>query len=335
MKKLQPVLDLINTLIVNQVQVELASTGEQSLGVKALVSSVLLKTPQTQGLTVEDIAVSLEKLQLPNPDDLNLYLTVVLEKVDLSIAQDFWPGAARLAKNPIVNNLGILVDRVEVRNLRVEVELAPSKIVDLRVRMESLRLKVRNQLMKEVTHLNLEVLDFDLKEKNKKKALGEARVRVQDLKLRIMELMLNRLIEVGRDRMPSKLSSIDIALNDSIMRLTVKTNMLPMSIPIELQLSTRDNLLGIYIVKIFIGLARPLVLKAVERVAAKRREISASGDNIWINPWLKLPIKPQAKIERFTVEGGALVFQLGQLPVEPAPAPPAVWEEPVEEPTSA
>ena len=344
MKKLQPVLDLINTLIVQQVDVDLASTSEQSLGIKTSISKVLLKTRQAEGLTVEDIQVSVEKLQLPHPEDFNLYLTVVLERLDLLIDPAFWGRAAKTARQAVVGKLGILVDKVELRNVRVEIELSPAKLVDLRVTMQSCRVKLVGQLMTEVTNLNLEVLNFDLREKDKKKALAQATVRLQDLRVRVMEIMLNRAFDVIRDRIPAKakLTNIDIALIESTMRLTIKTGFLPMAIPIELQMSTRDNLFGIYIVKIFIGLARPLILKAIQTFAAGKREVTAAESNIWINPWVKMPVKLDCRVERFCVDGGALVIEFGQLPVQAVAAPPAIeapaadpHEEEVSEPVEA
>jgi hypothetical protein len=337
MKKLQPVLDLISTLIVEQVEVDLASVSEQALGVKTLISKVLLKTRKADGLTVENIQVSVEKLQLPHPEDLNIHLTVVLENLDLLIFPEFWGRAARMARQAVVGKLGVLVDKVELRNVRIEIELSPAKLVDLRITMESCRVKLVGQLMQEVSNLNLEVLNFDLSEKDKKKALAAATVRLQDLRVRIMEITLNRAFDVVRDRIPSKakLSNVDIALIEETMRLTIKTGFLPMAIPVELQMSTRDNLFGIYIVKIFIGLARPLILKAIQTFAAGKREITASESNIWINPWVKIPVALECRVARFCVENGALLIEFGQLPIQvTAPPPaltPAVEDAPVED----
>ena len=333
MKKLQPVLDLVNTILLQQLQVSLTSAGDQALGVKTSIDKILLKTESAEGLSLEQIQVCVEKLQLPHPEDFNLYATVLLENLDLNIDPAFWGRAAKTAKNPIVGKLGILLDRVEVRNLRVELTLSPSKVADVIVTMESCRIKLVGQLMQETTNLKLEVYNFDLRQKDKKKALGEATIRLQDVRVRVLEMMMNRVIEVVREKIPSKLSSLDIALIDSTMRLNLKLSIFPMHIPIELQLSTRDNLFGIYIVKIFIGFARPVILKLLQSFAANRREISASGDNVWINPWIKIPLKPECKVERFAIESGALLIQFGPLPEAQPKALPAPLEEQQDEPT--
>ncbi|MBN9418737.1 hypothetical protein ABS71_07185 [bacterium SCN 62-11] len=338
MKKLQPVFELVNTILLQQLQVGLSSAGDQAIGVKTSIDQILLKTEAAEGLSLEQIQVTLEKLQLPHPADLNLYATIVLENVDLNIAPAFWARAAKLAKNPIVGKLGVLLDRVEVRNLRVEVKLTPAKVADVVVTMESCRIKLVGQLMQETTTLKLEVFNFDLRQKDKKKALGEATIRLQDVRIRVLEMMMNRVIDVVRDKIPSKVNGIDIALIDSTMRLDLKLKLgpLPMQVPVEVQLSTRDNQFGIYIVKIFLGMARPIILKAIQTFAAGRREISASGDNIWINPWGKIPIKPELNVERFAIESGALLIQFGTLPeaqVKALPAPVEAIEpdEPTEE----
>ena len=257
----------------------------------------------------------------------------MLENLDLNIEPAFWGRAAKTAKNPIVSKLGILLDRVEVRNARVEITLSPAKIADVMVTLESCRIKLMGQLMQETTNLKLEVYNFDLRQKDKKKALSEATIRLQDVRVRVLEMMVNRVIEVVRDKIPPKLTSLDIAFIDSTMRLNLKLSVFPVQIPIELQLSTRDNLFGIYIVKIFVGFARPVILKLLQSVAANRKEISASGDNVWINPWVKIPLKPECKVERFAIESGALLIQFGSLPEAQPKALPAPVEEPLDEPT--
>ena len=330
MKKLQPVFDLVNTILLQQLQVGLSSVGDQAIGVKASIDQILLKTEAAEGLSLEQIQVTVEKVQLPHPADLNLYATVLLEYLDINIAPAFWGRAAKTAKNPVVGKLGILLDRVEVRNLRIEVKLSPLKVVDLQVTMESCRIKLMGQLMQETTTLRLEVFNFDLRQKDKKKALADATIRLQGMRVRVLEMMMNRVIEVVREKIPSKVNGIDIALIDSTMRLDLRLKLgpLPMQVPVELQLSTRDNQFGIYIVKIFVSMARSFILMGIQKFAAGRKEISASGDNIWINPWGKIPVKPELKVERFAIESGALLIQFGSLPEAEPKALPAPMVEP-------
>lgn len=327
MKKLQPVLNLINSVIVNHIQVDVASVSDDALGVNSKIGSILLSSGGVQGLSLEDIQVVVERVQLPTPEDLNLYLTLRLERLDLNIALDFWPKAARLAKNPMVGKFGTMLDRVEVRNLRVAVELSPAKVVDLRVTLESCQVTLKDRLMKEVTNLNLEVLDFDLKEKDKKKALGAATIRLQDLQVRILEILLNRLLEAGRDRIPSiaKITSIEIALNEDTLRLAIKSGWWFTTIPLGLRFSTRNNLLGVFID--VVGPVRKFVLGKVHKKAAGKRELSVDGDKIWIDPWMKAPVKVQCKMERFCIDSGALVLKFGTL-AKALPPPTPVAEDP-------
>lgn len=336
MKKLHPVFEVINTILLQHLQVGLSAVGEQGIGVKASIDQILLKTEAADGLSLEQIQVTVERLQLPYPGDPNLYATVLLESLDLNLLPQLWARAAKLAKNPIVSKLGILLDRIEVRNVRVEVKLSPTKVADIQVAMESCRIKLMGQLMQETTNLKLEVYNFDLRQKDKKRALGEATIRVADVRVRVLEMMMNRVIEVVREKIPPKVGGLEIAFIDSTLRIDAKVKLgpIPMQVPVELQLSTRDNMFGIYIVKIFVGMVRPMILAAIKKVAANRKEISASGDNIWINPWPKLPIKPDIKVERFAIESGALLIQLGSLPEyqpKALPAPAAAVEEPEDE----
>lgn len=316
MKKLQPVFDLINWIVVQSLEVRLGSASDEAVTVGARLQSVLLRTDEAEGLALQEIQASVERLQLPHPGDPNLYATLRLDRLDLDIAPSFWERASKLAKNPQVKKLGILLDRVEVRNARVEVALSPARIADIVVTLESCRVKLLGQLVQETLDLRLEVLDLDLAEKNRKKALSEATVRLGDLKIRLLEVMLNRLIEIGRDKFPAKakLNNLEIALVDNLLRITIKTGYLPMAIPVELKLSTRDNQLGIYIVKIFISMARGLILSAVNHVTANKPEVKVQGDNLWINPWVKAPFPVDARFERFVVEDGAVLLQFASLP---------------------
>lgn len=318
MKKLQPVLDLLNTLVVEHIRVHFASLSDQALGVSSQISRIDLKAGDLEGVTLENLVAAVESVQLPSPGDLNLYATLFLDQVDLLLSPNFWPRAARLAREAIVGKLGILADRVEVRGVRIRLCLSPEKRLNLSLEMASCQVKLMGQLMVDVAALKLKVAGLDLQEKDRKKALKEAAVRLEDLQIRVYELTMNRAVEVIRDKLPSKarLNALDIALSERTMRVTVKTGYLPMSIPIELQMSTQNNLFGIYIVKIFVGLARPLILKAVQTFAASKPEVSASGDNLWIDPWIKIPLAIQCRVETFNIEGGALRIGFGSLPEE-------------------
>lgn len=334
MKKLQPVLDLINTILVQSVQVQLASVSDDAIGVSTQVSKISLLAAEAEGLTIEDIRFNVESIKLPSPQNLNLEATLYLEHLNLLIAPAFWPRASKMAKNPLVAKLGILVDRVEVRGVRIQVSLTPAKVVSVRVTMDSCRVTLMGQVMQEVENLDLEVQGLDLKEKDKKKALQSSSIRLQNVQVKVYELTMNRAFDVIRDKIPSKakLSSLDIALIESTMRVTVKSGYFPMSVPIELQMSTRNNLFGIYIVKVFIGLARPFILKAVQTFAASKPEVSASGDNIWIDPWVKIPLPVEARVETFVVRSGALVIGFGSLPERPRLEAPPVQAEADEPP---
>lgn len=318
MKKLQPVLDLLNTLVVEQIRVNLASLSDQALGVSSQISRIELKSGDVEGITLENLVAAVESVQLPYPGDLNLYATLFLDQVDLLLSPNFWPRAAHLAREAMVGKLGILADRVELRGARLRLCLSPEKCLNLSLEMASCQVKLMGQLMVDVAALKLNVDGLDLQQKDRKKALKEATVRLEDLQIRVYELTMNRAIEVIRDKLPSKarLNALDIALSERTMRVTVKTGYLPMSIPIELQMSTQNNLFGIYIVKIFVGLARPLILKAVQTFAASKPEVSASGDNLWIDPWIKIPLAIQCRVETFHIEGGALRIGFGSLPKE-------------------
>lgn len=328
MKKLQPVLDVIHQVLISQIQLQLSSVSDHALGLRTSVGSLALKTETAEGLTFEDIQVHLESLKPPSLEDPNLRAVLVLERLDLTIAPAFWGRAAKLARQAIVGNLGLLLDKVELRGLRIEVSLSPSKVADVRVTMESCLVRLMGITMKEVLGLDLEVLGLDLQEKDRKKALQAARVQLHQLKVKVSERMMNRAIDVARDKIPSKakLTSLDIALVERSMKVTIKTGYFPMAIPVEIQMTTRDNLFGIYIVKVIVGLARPLILKAIQTFASGKPELQASGDHVWINPWVKVPVKVETRVERFAIVEGSLVIEFGEKAVVEALPVPEVTE---------
>lgn len=323
MKKLEPLLGLINTVLLQQLEIHLGSRGDQALGVTTRTSSIALKTEEAEGLVIQDIRFSVEHLQLPHPGDLNLYVTILLERVDLDIDGSFWPRAAKVAKNPLVAKLGILLDRVEVRNLRVRVALSPAKIADIHVTMESAQVRLRNQLMKEVTGVDLEVNHFDLTEKNKKKAMAAAQIRLGGLNLRLMEMFLNRLLDVVRNKIPAKakITELDIAMIDANLRISLKTGFLFFSIAPELQFSTANNLICITILKL-LGPARYLIMPLIKSKSSGKPGVSVQGDNIWIDPFLKMPFKLDAALQQFCIRDGALWVAFAPLQRAVAALPP-------------
>ena len=123
------------------------------------------------------------------------------------------------------------------------------------------------------------------------------------------------------------MTSLSFGLENDRMIVTAKAKGFPMAIPTELVFSTERNLFGIYIVKVLVGFARPLILKAVQWFAASRPEIEASDSRLYINPWAKIPVQVNCKLSRFAVDNGCVVVAFS--PVEP-PEVEAVEPEPAE-----
>jgi hypothetical protein len=132
--------------------------------------------------------------------------------------------------------------------------------------------------------------------------------------------LLNRAVEAFRDKIPGVVTSLGFDLKNERMLVTVKAKGFPMSIPTELEFSTERNLFGIYIVKVMVGFARPLILKAVQWFAANRPEIEASDSRLYINPWAKIPVPVECKLTRFAIQDRSIVIAFSPL-APPAPAP--------------
>ena len=326
LQKLPPLLEVINTLILQALEVRLGFRSDGALQVLAGLGPVKLQANGAPGITFEQVDARVESLRLPSLEHPDLAVTLCLDLLDMVVHSEFFDRAAVLAKQGLVKNFASLVDRVELREARVTVTLRPDKVADIQAVMASCRVRARGELIAEVLTPDFQVLGFDLAEKDKKKALARARVRLQSLQVRVPSPTFQAGWDAVKSKVPSaaKLNEFGIRLSDGLIKINVRSGWLPMSFPVEVRLLTSDNRFGVQITRLM-GLARPLVLKGLDLLLKNRPEVDMQGDSLWIDPWPRIPIPVEAQVERFEVDGDTLVVQFAQLD-EPVAALPAEGE---------
>lgn len=348
MKQLQPVIAAINSLILEQLKVSLRLDSADSLLVGGGISRLLLglqaddweptseSVAAENGLIIEGLKFGLEGVDLPSPTSPGVGATLRVDEVTLKFAPAFWQRASVLAKDPLVANLGKLLDRIHVRGLRIKVSLDPYKVLDVTVTQEHLEITLAGRPGVTVDHVDLTMEGFDLQEKNKKLAVKQSRLILRSVTTKVAEEFLNRAVDVARKKIPSMVQSIDFDLGYERMLVTSKLSVFPMAIPTELTFSAEDNLFGIYIVKVAIGLARPIILGIVKNFAKNRPEVKVMDSKLFINPWGKIPITLFARLKTFAIADRCIVVGFadpGRIPEREnarpraLPAPAAVAEE--------
>jgi hypothetical protein len=325
MKQLQHYLALINQIVMDHLQHDMFPEGD-AVRFQTSIDRLQIRASEFEGLTFEDIRVGLQDLVLPTAESKEIGLTFRLDNLVLHFASIFWTTAAAILRKSIITKAGHILDSISVEGVRVQVTLSPDKLLSVKVTMDRTNVMFGGSFDVRVENLVFFLGDFDLKEKDKKKALGQSKVILDRLEIYVTEALLKRTVDAFRDKIPSVVTALDFSLDNERMLVTAKTKLLPMAIPTELVFCTERNLFGIYIVKVLLGIARPLILKAVQWFAANRPEIEASGTRLYINPWAKIPVPIVCRLTKFAVENKEIVVAFE--PLEPAPVELVAEEEP-------
>ena len=345
MKKLEPIFQLINAVVLERLAVRLRLGEDSGVNVESAISKILLglqsdpkASAEDNGLLIEDLDLGVEDLQLPSPGSPGISLTFRIDQVTLKFSPAFWPRAAVLAKERLVSNMGKLLDRIHLRNLKVKVSLDINKILDAEVWMEHQEITLAGKAGITVDDVHVLLEGMNLQEKNKKLAMKQSRLTLFSATTRVSGDVLNRGVDVARNKIPSMVQSIDFDLSYERMLVTTKLSVFPMAIPTELTFMANNNQFGIYIVKVLIGLARPVILGLLNKAAKNKPEINVSGDKLFIDIWSKVPIPVVCNLSQFAINDGKIVVafsppaklpeRLRQAPVIAESVAQAIEEEP-------
>jgi hypothetical protein len=308
-EKLKPILQLINTLILSQLQVVVGD--DPDLSVTASLNELLLKTENAPGVTIQGLELDVKDIALPSSNSPIVGATVGIAKVDVLFASAFWPRLIPVVKERLVGNLGDLLDKIEVRGLHVCVQLLPSKRVNAAITFDRISIVGGGRSGVTVENGQIVVENFNPKEKNKKLALKETQVTIYSLKVSVAQNFMNRAYDVVRSKIPSVIKSVDIALDGSTMKLKVRA-FLPFDIPVNMSFKPENNRFGIYLAKVFMPGAGTAITKLVEMFTKGRPEVSVSGNNILVDPWKKIPIPIECRLDQFEVYNESLIIGFGR-----------------------
>ena len=308
-EKLKPILQLINTLILSQLQVQVGD--DPDLSVVASLNEVLLKTENAQGLTIQGLELSVKDIALPSSSSPIVGATVGIAKVDVLFAPAFWPRLIPIVKERLVGNLGDLLDKIEVRGLHVCVQLLPSKRINAAITFDRISIVGGGRIGVNIENAQIVVENFNPKEKNKKLALKETQVTIYSLKVSVAQNFMNRAYDVVRSKIPSVVKSVDIALDGSTMKLKVRA-FLPFDIPINMSFKPENNRFGIYLAKVFMPGAGTAITKLIDMFIGGRQGVSVSGNNIMVDPWKKIPVPIECRLDQFEVYNECLVIGFGR-----------------------
>jgi len=332
MKQLQQIVALVNRIVLDSVEVNLAPDGD-SVSVAKSVSRMLIRTQDAEGLTLSDIQAVLQDLSLPSQEDPSVGLTPRLDNLNLKIDPSFFERAAVVAKERLVARLGMLVDEVRIRSASVKINLRGDKVLSTETRMECLEVVLGGRVGVTVSNVHILHENFNLKEKNKKLALKASRATIFNLEVRISEEFLNRAVDTARPKIPPIVQNLDFDLGSNRLLVTAKAKVFPMAIPVELLFHTENNLFGIYLSKVAVPFGAPVVRKALGFVAGRLPQtVKLNGDHLYIDPWGKIPVTVVCNVARFAIEDRHIVLQFtppASLPAPVAPAPPQVEESPL------
>ncbi len=219
----------------------------------------------------------------------------------------------------IVNNLGL-------DNLSVSLDCQSSR---LRVRVECKDCAIKagrlDGLAVSDVLLYLEDLDPNLPPKEMVKGMT---VRVERLVLRVAAGLLNRCLDSDKAReslkgLPVEMKGLNVALAGE--RITVRgevRKMMTFPFAVDLKPEAIGNKLRVVFENFWAaemlpmpGWLRRLIMSIVNQKLAGKPElkglVAITDDVITVNPWPKVPIKLDADLVRFGVEGHFLVLELG------------------------
>lgn len=299
--KIKPILNLINTIILTELEVKIGADDGLSLATK--LDELLLQTQPENGIAVRDLSIQVDDIALPTAQSPLVGATINVANVDVHFASQFWPRLVPVAKEKLLANLGHLLDKIEVRGLYLSVQLLPNKRLNVAVSFERISIMGGGRSGLDLKDAQILIENFDPKAKDKKKALREAKCTIYKLWVAIHQSFMNRGFDVARPKVPPVVKSLDIALGGGLMTLRARVSVLPVELPVQLAFMPNNNRFGVYLQKVGVWGGRSVVMMGLGFIQSKLPFVTVSGDNILIDPWSKIPIPMECQLDRFEVDG--------------------------------
>ncbi len=317
-------LNLINTVAIQSAQTSVNTAAGGSLAVDATIDSVALTAAngELEGLTFKDLSLGLEEVIPPTPTDPAIRLTPVVRHLVVEMAPALFARAAEVVGEPLAARAHEIVDRVVLDDLRIGIHLSADRVLKVDLKLAKVRLLQDETECVLVSDLHVIVEDFDLKVKDQKKALANTLVVIHSLRVEVLEGFLNSALKVGQEK-AGPVTDLKIRLPGPLLVVEglLKKSFLSASFNASVRLETRNSLFGIYVDRVagpgnvpFPG-ARSLVLTAIKFVEKRLKGlVEVSDQSLMINPWQKVPVLLECKVQTFTVEKGRIIIEFSEVP---------------------
>ncbi len=335
------VLGLINQFVLDQLQVDVAASGDRA-ELKIQAPRCQLRHEKGDGLAFEDVQVQLTGLptQKPkggNPIEALCGFEGTLNTLTLRLLPDLWPRLAAFAGNSLAARGGRLLDRVVVDQARVGLGLKVGEGIPIRISnvSKSVRLGELENVRVEDTSIRI---DGFVPGKDMKAAVEASTIVVESLKVRVFGSFINRAIDTVRDQIPSLVENFGLSLSPGRMTVngTVR-KVIAFNFAVDLLFGVKGQELTVEIERISGpgGISAPgwlvaYVLGFVNKKLAREKAVRIVDRVIFINPRKRIPPKFKVAFDfsKFTVEGNDILLELtAPADLKQAPPPPALEAE--------
>lgn len=329
------VLGLINQLVLEQLQVNVAAVGDRA-EVRVQAPRTQLRHEKGDGLAFEDVQVQLTGLptQKPrgNPVEALAGFEATLLTFTLRLLPELWPRLAAFAGQSLAARGGRLLDRVVVDQARVGIGEKAGEALPVRVSTVSKSVRLGDLENVRVEDVSIR-LDGFVPGKDMKAAVEASTVVVESMKVRVFGSFLNRAIDTMRDQIPSLVENFALSLSPG--RLTISgtvRKVLAFNFAVDLRFGVKGQELTVQFERFSLagglsmpGWLRSQILGVANKKLAREKAVRIVDDMIYINPRKRIPAKYKVAFDfsKFTVEGNDILLELVAPPdLRQAPAAP-------------
>ncbi len=315
-------LNLINRLVLERLQIDLAATGDRA-EIRLQAPALHLRHEQAEGLLFEEVLAHLSGLPTApprgNPVEALVGFQARLNTMTLRLMPELWPRLASFLGQSLAARGGRLVDRVVVQEATVGLGQTVGPALPVRAALQSKQVRLGELECVRVEDVSVRLDDF-VPGKDMKAAVEAATVVVESLKVRVFGSFLTRAIETMRDQIPSLVENFALSLSPG--RLTISgtvRKILAFNFAVDLRFAVSGQELMVQFERFSLagglsmpGWLRSQILGVANRKLAREKAVRIVDDVIYINPRKRIPpgLKVAFDFSKFTVEGNDILVEL-------------------------
>ncbi len=316
------VLNLINRLVLERLQVDLAASGDRA-EIRLQAPALHVRHEQGEGLLFEDVLAHLTGLPTApprgNPVEALMGFQARLNTLTLRLMPELWPRLASFLGQSLAARGGRLVDRVVVQDATLGLGQLVGPAVPVRAALQSTQVRLGELECVRVEDVSVRLDDF-VPGKDMKAAVEAATVVVESLKVRVFGSFLTRAIEAMRDQIPSLVENFALSLSPG--RLTISgtvRKILAFNFAVDLRFAVSGQELMVQFERFSLagglsmpGWLRSQILGVANKKLAREKAVRIVDDVIYINPRKRIPPKFKVAFDfsKFTVEGNDILLEL-------------------------